>query len=91
MSIYSAEDPEGRATDTAAWRDDEARREARNDEMAPATRNGPSGMGAADEAADPDVIVLEEADVVVLDDEPCDSGTYAGAAGSSSQLADGGG
>jgi len=95
MSIYSAEDPEVRAADTATWRDDEARDGgarnggARNDETAPAARSGPSGMGAADEAADPDVIVLDEADVVVLDDEPHDSGTYAGAAGSSSQLADG--
>jgi hypothetical protein len=90
MSIYSAEDPEGRATDTAAWRDDEARNgEARNDETAPGARRAPSGIGGTDEAADPDVIVLEEADVVVLDDEPRDSGTYAGAAGGSSRLADG--
>lgn len=80
MSIYSAEDPEGRATDTAARpdRDAEARdAEARDDAAAAGAHGEPSSANG--EAADPDVIVLEEADVVVLDEEPRDSGSYAGA------------
>ena len=99
MSTYSAEDPEGRATDTAAWRDrrdaeahdveahnaaarDEARNgEVRDDATAAGARSEPSAADGGNEAADPDVIVLEEADVVVLDEEPHDSGTYAGAPG----------
>ena len=92
MSNYSAEDPEGRATDTAAWRDetrDGDARDGRNGETSAGARNGPSGLGGADETADPDVIVLDEADVVVLEDEPRDSATYAGAAGCTSRLADG--
>ena len=95
MSTYSAEDPDGRATDTAAWRDRrdaeahdaeahdaEARNgEVRDDATAAGARSEPSTADGGNEAADPDVIVLEEADVVVLDEEPHDSGTYAGAPG----------
>lgn len=93
MSTYSAENPEGRATDTAAWRDrrdaeahdteahdTEARNgEVRDDAAAAGARSEPSTADGWNEAADPDVIVLEEADVMVLDEEPHDSGTYAGA------------
>ncbi len=99
MSIYSAEDPEGRATDTAAWRvdrddaahdgdahDGQARdgqahdgqahdREGREDAAAVGTGCEPSSMTGRDEAADPDVIVLEEAEVVVLDEEPREHGS----------------
>ena len=87
MSTYSAEDPEGRATDTATWRDHDA--EARDAEARDA--EAPGDAAAADAhgepftanggagAADPDVIVLEEADVTVVDEEPRGSGAYAGA------------
>jgi hypothetical protein len=84
MSIYSAEDPEGRATDTAVWRDgrDDAARdgaardgEARDVAAAAGPGREPSSMTSGDEAAEPDVIVLGEADVVVLDEEPRDSGS----------------
>jgi hypothetical protein len=93
MSTYSAEDPEGRATDTAAWRDrrdaeardaeahdtEASNGEVRDDAAAAGARSEPSTADGGNEAADPDVIVLEEAGVVVLDEEPHDSGTYAGA------------
>jgi hypothetical protein len=82
MSIYSAEDPEGRATDTAPWRDGDAEvrdAEARDDAAADGAHGEPSTADGGAEAADPDVSVLEEADVVVLDEEPRDSATYAGA------------
>ena len=87
MSIYSAEDPEGRTTDTATWRDRDAEArdaEARDAEAHDATaahraHGEPSTANGGAGAADPDVIVLEEADLVVLDDEPRDSGSYAGA------------
>jgi hypothetical protein len=87
MSIYSAEDPERRATDTATWRDRDAEArdtearhaEAPDNAAADDARGEPSTANGGAGAADPDVIVLEEADVVVLDEEPRDSGTYAGA------------
>jgi hypothetical protein len=109
MSIYSAEDPEGRATDTAAWREgrddrygrrDEARDveardvearddEARDDEAATGAHSGSSAANGGVEATDPEVIFVEEADVVVLDEGPRDSGTYTDAAETDPRLATG--
>jgi hypothetical protein len=94
MSIYSAEDPEGRATDTATWRDREAEArdaEARDaetpDDAAAAGAHGePSTANGGAGAADPDVIVLEEADLVVLDEEPRDA--EPGLAGAGTHAAD---
>jgi hypothetical protein len=60
MSNYTAEDPEGRGTATAAQHHDEA-----------AAAGEPRGaFNELDTDEDPDVVVLGEEDVVVLDDDP---------------------
>ena len=87
MSTYPAEDPEGRATDTATWRDHDAEArdaeardaEAPGDAAAAGAHGEPFTANGGAGAADPDVIVLEEADVSVVDEEPRGSGAYAGA------------
>jgi hypothetical protein len=114
MSIYSAEDPEGRATDIAAWREgrddrygrhDEAREvdtrddeahdaeardvEAHADEAAAGAHSESSAANGGVEATDPDVLVLEEADVVVLDEGPRDPGIYTDAADTDPRPANG--
>ena len=64
----------------AEARDAEARHAEAPDDAAAADAQGePSTANGGAGAADPDVIVLEEADVVVLGEEPRDSGSYAGA------------
>ena len=80
--------------DTATWRDHDAEArdaearhaEAPDDAAAAGAHGEPSTANGGAGAADPDVIVLEEADLVVLDEEPRDA--EPGLAGTGAPAAD---